>query len=64
MGVERRVDGVVLLHVRDTAGKLAEEARRSEREQRMAYWGYRFEQMATRLSRAACKLTEPWSRRD
>lgn len=47
VGVEKRADGVVLLHVRETARKQAEEAQRDERSQRMAYWGYRFEQLAT-----------------
>ena len=47
IGVEKREDGVVLLQVRETARKQAEEAQRDERSQRMAYWGYRFEQLAT-----------------
>ena len=45
--VERREDGVILLGVRDTDRKKAEEANRDERQQRMSYWGYRFEQLAT-----------------
>ena len=47
VGVERRDDGVVLLNVRETARKQAEEAARSEQEQRMCYWGYRFEHLST-----------------
>ena len=39
VGVEKRADGVVLLHVRETARKAAEEASRDERSQRMCYWG-------------------------
>ena len=54
VGIERREDGVVLLHVRETARKAAEEANRDERGQRMAYWGYRFEQLAT-LTEAEAK---------
>jgi RAT1-interacting protein len=47
VGVERRGDGVLLLHVRETARKRASEANRDERGQRMAYWGYKFEQLST-----------------
>ena len=47
IGVERRADGVVLLNVRETARKIAEEASRDERSARMAYWGYKFEQLST-----------------
>ena len=47
VGVERRADGAILLHVRETARKKSEEASRDERGQRMCYWGYRFEQLAT-----------------
>lgn len=56
VGVEKREDGVVMLHVRDTPRKLAEEAKRDERQQRMAYWGYRFEQLATLSEREAAAL--------
>jgi len=47
VGVERCADGTVLLHVMDTERKRAEEARRDERQQRMSYWGYKFEQLST-----------------
>lgn len=47
VGVEQRDDGVVLLQVRETASKRAEEANKDERGQRMAYWGYKFEQLST-----------------
>ena len=33
--------------MRETARKAAEEARRTEREMRMCYWGYKFEQLCT-----------------
>mmetsp|Transcript_52976 Transcript_52976/g.121662 ORF Transcript_52976/g.121662 Transcript_52976/m.121662 type:complete len:409 (-) Transcript_52976:422-1648(-) len=48
MLVERDTNGRILLHVRDTARKQAEEECRSEMQQRMCYWGYRFEQLCTR----------------
>ena len=35
------------LQVRETARKLQEEASRDQRQQRMCYWGYRFEQLST-----------------
>ena len=49
VGVEVRDDGVLLLQVRETARKQAEEAARDERQQRMAFWGYKFEQLSTSL---------------
>lgn len=47
IGVSRQPGGGLTLQVRETARKMADEARRSEREQRMAYWGYKFEALAT-----------------
>ena len=52
IGVERH-DGSLHLLVRDTERKLAEEANRDERQQRMCYWGYRFEQLSTADGAAA-----------
>ena len=46
IGVERHGGSLHLL-VRDTERKVAEEANRDERQQRMCYWGYRFEQLST-----------------
>jgi RAT1-interacting protein len=48
IGVSRRGNGCLVLNVRETARKAEEEARRSERDQRMAYWGYKFEERSTR----------------
>ena len=48
MGVHRIGEtGCIELRVRETARKVAEEAARDERQQRMCYWGYRFEQLST-----------------
>ena len=48
MGVQRVGDtGCIHLQVRETARKAQEEAARDERQQRMCYWGYRFEQLST-----------------
>ena len=47
IGVERQENGTVFLQVRETERKRVEEASRGEREQRMCYWGYRFEQLCT-----------------
>lgn len=56
VGVEKREDGVVLLHVRETERKQQEEAARDERSKRMAYWGYRFEQLSTLSEAEAAAL--------
>jgi RAT1-interacting protein len=46
MGVER-VEGTILLHVRDTDAKRQQESQRSHLQRRMCYWGYKFEQLCT-----------------
>ena len=61
VGVERCADGTVLLHVMDTERKRAEEARRDERQQRMSYWGYKFEQLDSTRCRSECS-TAPESK--
>lgn len=48
IGVSRQANGCLVLNVRETARKAEEEARRTEREERMAYWGYKFEDLSTR----------------
>jgi RAT1-interacting protein len=48
IGVSRQANNCLVLNVRETARKAAEEARRSEKEERMAYWGYKFEDLSTR----------------
>ena len=47
IGVTRHAEDTILLEVRETARKTAEEAARTERERRMCYWGYKFEQLCT-----------------
>ena len=50
IGVERRTIGgkaCVVLHVRETSRKQAEEANRDEQQQRFCYWGYKFEDLCT-----------------
>ena len=56
MGVSRRADGTVHLHVRQTARQRAEERDRDERQQHMCYWGYRFEQLCTLSKEQAAAL--------
>ena len=58
IGVERAADGSIHLLVRETARKRAEEANRTEKDKRMCYWGYRFEQLSTLSSSQAAALAK------